>query len=199
MVFNSGNNLIKTSFNVGGSSIENVKSFTYLGFTISAKHCSFQSTINDLSIKANRAVFAIKDNMKLSQLPLKLAKKIFQSQMAPILLYGSEIWGPYIDLEYATWDKNKIERVQTQFLKQILGCNYYQTSNNMIRADTGSRPLINAIIKRFISYIKNIQTKKSLLCYDSVVFETENSELPNFYSFNKNCSGTNHEIQRRGK
>ena len=89
-----------------------------------------------------------------------------------------------MDLEYATWDKNKIERVQTQFLKQILGCNY-QTSNNMVRADTGSRPLINAIIKRFISYIKNIQTKKSLLCYDSVVFETENSELPNFYSFNK--------------
>ena len=86
MVFNRGNTLIKTSFNVAGSSIENVKSFTYLGFTISAKNCSFQSTINDLSIKANRAVFAIKNNMKLSQLPLKLAKKIFQSKIAPIVL-----------------------------------------------------------------------------------------------------------------
>ena len=82
-------------FNVGGTSIENVKSFTYLGFTISAKNCSFQSTLNDLSIKANRAVFAIKNNMKISQLPLRLAKKIYQSQIAPILLYGSQIWGPY--------------------------------------------------------------------------------------------------------
>ena len=135
MIFNRGNNLIKTFFNVGGSPIENVKSFTYLGFTISAKNCSFQNTINALSIKANRAVFAIKNNMKLSQLPLKLAKKIFQSQIVPILLYGSEIWGPYMNFDYATWDKNKIERVQTQFLKQILGCNY-QTSNNMVRADT---------------------------------------------------------------
>ena len=96
--------------------------------------------------------------MKLSQLPLKLAKEIFQSQIAPILLYGSEIWGSYMDLECATWNKNKIERVQTQFLKQILGCNY-QTSNNMVRADTGSRPLINAIIKRFISYIKTYKPR----------------------------------------
>ena len=89
----------------------------------------------------------------------------------------------------------EIERVQTQFLKQILGCNY-QTSNNMVRADTGSRPLI---IKRFISYIKNIQTKKSLLCYNSVVFETENSELPNFYSFNKNFGLNVQELIMKSK
>ena len=42
MVFHRENNLIKTSFNVGGSSIENVKSFTYLGFTISAKIAHFK-------------------------------------------------------------------------------------------------------------------------------------------------------------
>jgi hypothetical protein len=198
MVFNRGNNLIKTSFNVGGSSIENVKNFTYLGFTISTKNCSFQNTINDLSLKANRAVFAIKTKMKLSQLPLKLAKKIFQSQVVPILLYGSEVWGPYMNFDYATWDKSKIERVQTQFLKQILGCNF-QTSNDMARADTGSRPLINAIIKRFISYTKNIHSRKSALCYDSIIFEAENSELPNFCSFNKNFDLDIQELLKKSK
>ena len=185
MVFNRGNNLIKTTFNIGGSPIENVKAFTYLGFTISAKNCSFQKTIDDLSIKANRAIFAIKRKIKLSKLPIKLAIKVFRSQVLPILLYGSEVWGPYINFDYVTWEKCKIERVQTQFLKQVLGCNF-QTSNNMVRADTGSRPLINVLIKRFISYTKSIQSRKSALCYDAMVFETQNSDSPNFYKFNKN-------------
>ena len=37
MIFNRGNKIIKADFNVGGAKIENVKTFTYLGFTISAK------------------------------------------------------------------------------------------------------------------------------------------------------------------
>ena len=75
MVFNRGNNLIKTVFNVGSTPIENVKTFKYLGFTISAKNCSFQQTIDDLTLKANRAMYAIKSKMKLSTLPIKLAIK----------------------------------------------------------------------------------------------------------------------------
>ena len=45
MVFNRGNRLIKTVFNIEGSPIENVKTFKYLGFTISSKNCNFQNTI----------------------------------------------------------------------------------------------------------------------------------------------------------
>ena len=198
MVFNRGNNLIKATFNVGGTPIENVKSFTYLGFTISTKNCSFQNTIDDLTVKANRAVFGIKNKIKLSQLPIKLAMKIFQSQVVPILLYGSEVWGPYMNFDYATWDKSKTERVQTQFIKQILGCNF-QTSNNMVRADTGTRPLINMIIKRFISYTKSIQSRRSALCYDSIIFETENSESPNFWNFNENFNLNIKELLEKSK
>ena len=54
-----GNNIINTTFYIGGSPIENVKSFRYPGFNISAKNCSFQNMTNDLSIKANRVIFAI--------------------------------------------------------------------------------------------------------------------------------------------
>ena len=185
MVFNRGNNIIKTTFKIGGCPIENVKSFTYLGFNISAKNCSFQNMTNDLSIKANRVIFAIKRKVKLSKLPMKLALRIFNSQIVPILLYGSEVWGPYMNFTYETWDKCNIERVHTQFLKQELGC-AFQTSNNMVRADTGSRPLINTLIKRYITFTKSIQAKNSTLCYDAIVFETEHSESPNFWSFNQN-------------
>ena len=117
MVFNRGNNLIKTVFNVGDTPIENVKTFKYLGFTISAKNCSFQHTIDDLTLKANRAIYAIKSKVQLSKLPIKLAIKIFKSQIVPILLYGSEVWGPYINFDNLTWGDSNTEQVHTQFLK----------------------------------------------------------------------------------
>ena len=41
------------------------------------------------------------------------------------------------------------------------------------------------IIKRFISYIKNLQSRKSALCYDSIVYETGNSESPNFCKYSE--------------
>ena len=50
MVFNRGNRLIKSKFYINNVLIENVKTFKYMGFTISAKNCSFTPTLEDLSI-----------------------------------------------------------------------------------------------------------------------------------------------------
>ena len=44
-----------------------------------------------------------------------------------------------MNFTYETWDN-----YNTQFLKQVLGC-AFQTSNNMVRADVGSRPLITTL------------------------------------------------------
>ena len=120
--------------------------------------------------------------MKLSKLPVSLAIKIFNSQIVPILLYGSEVWGPYMEKTFENWDETNIERTQTKYLKQVLGCSY-QTSNNLVRADTGCRPLIIQIIKRYISYIKNIKLTTCKLSYDAFMYESESSESPNFIQF----------------
>ena len=110
----------------------------------------------DLSIKANRAIFALNNTINLSTFPTKLALKLFYSRISPILLYCSEVWGPYVNQKYTDWDTNKVERVHTQYLKRILGCNY-STSNNMIRGEVGSRPLIADIIKMVVNYTKDIE------------------------------------------
>ena len=47
----------------------------YLGFTISAKNYSFLPTIEDLSLKAERAIYALNTKVKLSKIPTRLAKK----------------------------------------------------------------------------------------------------------------------------
>ena len=100
MVFNRENKLIKSNFNVEGIPIEIVQTFTYLRCTISAKYCQFQSTIDDLTIKASHAIFAIKSKIMLSKLPPKLAVKKINSQIVPILLSRSEVW------DY-NWDRTK--------------------------------------------------------------------------------------------
>ena len=182
MIFNRGNKLLKTEFRIKNSVLENVKSFKYLGFTISAKNCSFTPTVEDLSTKANRAVFALNNKIKLSMLPTRLAIKIFNSQIAPILLYGSEIWGPYMDYDYATWDKDKTERVHTQYLKRILGCNFH-TSNNMVRAEVGARPLILQILKRVISYINSVKKRKFSTVNTAFEFESKNDINPNISTY----------------
>ena len=89
-----------------------------------------------MSLKAGRAIYALNTKIKLSRIPTRLALKIFNCQIKPILLYGSEVWGPYVDFDYDTWDYSQVERIHTQFLKRSLSCNY-QTSNIMSRGEVG--------------------------------------------------------------
>ena len=70
MTFNRGNRLIKTKILSNNTPLDDVKTMKYLGFTISANHCSFTPTIEDLSTKANRTIFALNNTIKLSRLPI---------------------------------------------------------------------------------------------------------------------------------
>ena len=89
IVFNRGNRLCNCKVYGKGKLIENVKKVAYLGFVIEAKNCHLKSTAENLAIKA------LNNKIKLSRLPPLLSIKIFKSQITPILLYGSEIWGSY--------------------------------------------------------------------------------------------------------
>ena len=181
MVFNRGNRLCNLNIHVKGKNIENVKSFKYLGFTIGAKNCSFTNTPIDLSIKAKRAIFALNNKIKLSFLPIRLALKIFMSQISPILLYGSEIWGPYLESEYSSWDKSETEKVFTQYLKRILGCSI-QTPNLMVRSELGTRPLLCNIIRRSIFYIKSVEGNDETLANQALEIETDLQDERNILS-----------------
>ena len=139
-------------------------------------------TVEDLSIKATQVVYALNNKIKLSKLPTKLALKLFTALISPILLYGSEVWGPFIDLDFEGWDKFKIQQVHTQFIKRILGCNF-KTSNIMSRGEVGVRPLLLDIIKRTISFMQDIQKRKASLVFQAWKFESNNDILPNFILF----------------
>ena len=79
VVFNRGNKLLKDVFTYRDNTLENVKKIKYLGFCISAKNCDFAPTIDELSLKANRATFALNNKFKISRCPKKVAIKLFNT------------------------------------------------------------------------------------------------------------------------
>ena len=180
MVFNRGNRLCKINLSINGIEIENVKTFKYLGFTVGAKNCSFIATCNDLGIKTKRAIFALNNKIKLSQMPVNLALKIFTTQLVPILLYGAEVWGPYVFKNLINWEKSETERVHTQFLKRILGCDI-RTSNIMTRTEVGRKPLICDIIRKSALFIKHVKSNVGSLAWQAMEYEKENFDDDNVF------------------
>ena len=68
----------------------------YLGFIFTPSG-SFKSCVKYLYNKALRAMFSIRSSLRsIPVLPIHTYIRIFDHMVQPILLYGSEVWGPYI-------------------------------------------------------------------------------------------------------
>ena len=81
IVFNRRNRRCKYKTYVKGSLIDNVKSVNYLCLMIGAKNCNLNGTSENLSSKANRAIFAFNNRIKLSRLPPWVALKMFNTRL----------------------------------------------------------------------------------------------------------------------
>ena len=77
--------------------IQNVKEFKYLGITIHKRNCNFTPSLIDLRDKATRAIYAITSKVNIKIIPIKKTLKVFDAIIVPILLYGSEVWEPYLN------------------------------------------------------------------------------------------------------
>ena len=159
MVFSPGNQKIKASFTINEKVLENVKEFKYLGITVHKKSCSFTPTLKYQKTKATRALYALRAKININNLPIKVAFKLFDSIIKPILLYGSEVWEPFLNQDATKWDQNEVEKTYIQFLKQVLGVNR-STSTVMVRGEINRHSLQEEILRRNINYAGYIQEKK---------------------------------------
>ena len=83
---------------------------------------------------------------------------LFDSCIAPILLYGNEVWDPFMNFDWKRRDNTQIDKIHTQFLKRLLGVNI-STTNVLIRTELGRHSLQEQILARNINYIKYIESK----------------------------------------
>ena len=86
--------------------------------------------------------FATKRYFDFNKLPINTCNKLFDTLFLPILLYGSEIWGAYDNMDFKKWEKDPIERQHTQFYKYFLSLNR-RAPNVVARNETGRLPLKN--------------------------------------------------------
>ena len=173
--FNKGNTKEKNNVAINNQIIENVKEFKYFGITINRKG-SFTPTLEDLSCKGSTVLYAIASKIHLKDTPIKTMLKIFDSCIAPTLLYGSEVWAPYITHDYTKWESTPIERIHTQYLKRLLGVNR-STTNILVRGETGRNPLLASTLSRNINYIKYLNNKcNSTLVKQALDYETSKKD-----------------------
>ena len=173
MTFSKGTIRKEPKFYINNVLIENTKTFKYLGFTISSSKCSFLPTLDDLSARASKGLYALRSRLPFNSLPIKTILKVFDACIMPILLYGSELWGVYTNLDWKRWDESKIERVHTQFLKRLLGVNR-STTNIMTRAELGRHSLQEFMTRRYVRYVSYLGEKDSeYLCKQAYSYELE--------------------------
>ena len=96
-----------------GSRIEVVKKYKYLGVWFTSGHawsCHMDTNID----KAKKVVFGIRRLMfGMGDLPLRLIWHIYDTLVAPVILYGAEIYGCY--------SKDKVDVVDRKFSRSVLG------------------------------------------------------------------------------
>jgi hypothetical protein len=139
MVFRKGGYLAKNEvWYLGDQKLEVVNNYTYLGYTFTTMLSANQS-VSHLAFKAKKAAFDCLRAMRNFDIPRSCFFKIFDVQIQPIMLYGSEIWG--------TQEIASIEKVHTMACKRFLNVSL-QTPNKMVYGELGRYPLyINSCVR----------------------------------------------------
>ena len=135
MIFNKTGRLLRRKFVYGHHNIKTVRAYKYLGFTVTPSG-EIKTGLNDLKDRALKALYKIK--MKMGQCFQKYVRttlKLFDTLVAPILLYASDFWG-CLKLPI----NNPIENIHNRFLKEMIGLQR-QTSNTGVLLETGRVPM----------------------------------------------------------
>ena len=133
--------------------VERVTMFKYLGITFHATRglaCAMEHLCNS----ARKALFALYGRCHEMQVSCPSLKcLLFDALVRPILSYASEIW---VCLDGGKVAMQNLERVQTQFLRQLLGVPV-STSTKFILAEFGKLPLKHSWLQQSLKYLSRLQ------------------------------------------
>ena len=147
-------------FTIGQTLLENVDQYKYLGVDISANG-RFSIAEKNLSMKASRALFSIKQSIFDKTIKPSGVLRIFDSLIKPIGLYGSEIWLGYkscyqnksldamFDMSFKCY--NEFDKIFIRFSKFVLGV-HSKASNFGVLSELGQFPLIISVITSCINF-----------------------------------------------
>ena len=138
----------------------------YLGIIFSTR-LSFAAACRDLASRAkNRLLFIMRKLFMLNNNSLQLFVKIFDTQIQPVIQYGSELWG--LDKKVVIY----CESVHLFGLKKFLGVEM-RTPNDLVYGETNRYPIyINSAIRCIQYWFKLLRMNNDRLprkAYDNYV------------------------------
>ena len=130
-IFEKRKTLNRFVWSINTDAVEIVGSFCYLGikFNYNGSFVNAVKTLKDQALKAYNHLVSIFGRVKLD---VKTKLLLFDSMIAPILMYGCEVWGIY--------DMKEVDKLHLRFCKHILGVRS-QTSNAAVLGELGRFPL----------------------------------------------------------
>lgn len=130
-------------------------SYSYLGIVFN-HNGNFCTARKKLLEQAQKSMYALYKKIKNISIPVDLQLKLFDSLVAPVLLYASEIWG--------FENKNSIEKVQLQFCKSILKVRS-STPNFLVYGELGRFPLETIVKQKMILFWNSLLTDSNKLSH----------------------------------
>ena len=150
--------------------LETVDSYSYLGilFNYNGNFCVARKKLME---QANKALYALYSKLRNLTIPIDLQLKLFDSLIAPILVYACEVWG--------FENKQGIEKLHLQFCKKILNLRN-NTPNYMIYGELGRFPIEIVIKLRMVNYWNSLldsNNKLSNILYKLIFKLHENNQI----------------------
>lgn len=133
VIFRNGGYISKMEkWYFNGQIVTTVNSYKYLGLFLTTR-LKFTEALDHMSMKAKKGVIEIfKTLWRLGDFSVTIFLKLFDAQIKPMLLYGSELWG--------LQSHPSIEKVHTFALKKLLNVSP-RTPNDIVYGETGRYPL----------------------------------------------------------
>ena len=144
MVFRNGGPLRKNEkWYFDKQRLEVVNGYKYLGAFFTPK-LSWTQCQKTLAAQAQKGINLLRRyDYKCNVLPVNMQFELFDKMIAPILLYGSEVWGFYIT--------EHIEKVQNKFCRFVLSVPK-NAPTLAVLAETGRYPMYTQYYKRCVKY-----------------------------------------------
>lgn len=156
MVFRKGGFLGKNEkWTLDGSELEVVNEYKYLGYVFTTK-MSLNKGVDAQAVKGKRAsVECVKSISKLNDISKSCFFRIFDSQVQPVLLYASEVWGLH--------RLDNIEKVHTFAIKRFLKVPL-KLPNKFVYGEVGRYPLfVNSALRCIKYWLKLLRMDMSRL------------------------------------
>ena len=160
MVFNRTGKIIRKPFYYRGNLLETVKSYKYLGFTVTPSG-AITSGLSDLRDRALKAWYKVRNKLGVHfNKYTDQINVIFHNLIQPILLYCSDFWGCLKPPK-----SNPIELFFNMFNRQILGV-HKKTTTIGVLLELGKTPIHLVAVKFAIKNWERIKQNSGneLLC-----------------------------------